>query len=133
MTQGRFVSGTLKKFGASGRRLAVDVIIPSSLESSFEIIEKSFLPENVINPDGSKIIWITNIGLQAKGSQETAPDYYEIQVSRASTNLSRIDKVYIYVDNQAQALSPADFDVDYGGKVVYRLNLMDPASGLGGR
>jgi hypothetical protein len=132
MAQGHFVSGNSKHFGAKGRKLAVDVIIPSALAANFDVIEKAFLPDNITHPDGSQIIWFNNIGLQAKNNTAEVSDYYEIQISRASFKLKRFDQVYIYVNGQAQPLSPADFNLDVGGKVVLRLNLIDPAIGIGG-
>jgi hypothetical protein len=133
MPQGRFVSGELKQFTASGRKIAVDVIIPSSLAANFDVIEKAFLPENTLKPDGSRIIWINNIGLKAKNTSAAVNDYYEVQITRANTNLSRIDRVYLFVNGQAQPLAQSDFDLDFNGKVTLRLNLIDPPIGLDGR
>lgn len=133
MAQGRFVSGELKRFSGGGRRLAVDVILPAALAANFEVVEKEYLPENTTRPDGARLIWVNNIGLQPIGSPAEVNDYYEVQISRAGVNLSRIEKVFIYVNNQAQALSAADFDLDFSGKVALRLNLIDPPIGLDGR
>ncbi len=133
MAQGRFVSGEVKRFGGGGRRLSVDVIVPGSLAANYDVIEKDYLPENIARPDGTKVIWFNNIGLQAKGNPAPISDYYEVQVSRAGVNLTHIDNVYIYVNNQAQPLAAEDVDVNFGGKVAFRLNLIDPPIGLDGR
>ena len=132
MAQGKFVSGNVKRFNAVGRKAAVDVIVPASLAENFEAIEKAFLPDDLTLSDGTKIVWFNNVGLQPKGNATEVSDYYEIQVSRGVFNFKRFDKVYIYVNGQAQALDPQDFNLDFGGKVAIRLNLLDPAIGIGG-
>lgn len=125
--QGSFVKGNVKSFAAHGRKKAADVIISDALSASFDVIEKPDLPA-----DGDGIVWVTNVGLKPKGSDTNVTDYYEVQFSYAGI-FDQVSSVYIYVNNAAQALAASEFHVNGSGKKVnLRLNLIDPAIGVGG-
>lgn len=128
--QGRYVSGTKVPVVGGPGRIDVDVIIPDKLATNFNVIRKDFLPSNA-----GGIVWFNNVGLQAKSGNPAVDDYYEVQIQRLRIPpaAKQARKVYIWVNDAAQELSADDFDIDWNGLVTLRLNIADPAVGVGGR
>jgi hypothetical protein len=125
--QGSFVKGQVKSFAAHGRKHAADVIISDTLAGKFDVEEKAYLPE-----DGGGIVWVTNLGLKPKGSDNNVTEYYEVQFSYAGA-IDQVTSVYIFVNNAAQQLAASEFSINPSGKKVsLRLNLIDPPIGVGG-
>lgn len=129
MAQGRFVSGNKVPFTGKPGRIDVDVIIPNNLAEKFNVIQKDDMPSNA-----GGIVWLNNVGLQAKSGNPAVDDYYEVQImrTRIPPNAQQARKVYIWVNNAAQELSSSDFDINWNGLVTLRLKIADPAIGVGG-
>jgi hypothetical protein len=127
--QGRFVSGTKVPIAGGAGRIDVDVIIPDKLSQNFNVIRKDYMPSNA-----GGIVWLNNVGLQAKSGNPNVDDYYEVQITRTRIppQAQKVRKVYIWVNNAAQELNSSDFATDWSGLVTLRLNIADPAIGVGG-
>lgn len=135
--QGRFVQGISKQVGGGGRKQDVEVIVPDSLSGRFEVIKKAYMPD-----DGNGIVWVTNVGLKPLSDDQTVTDYYEVRIPRKpvlaalrklNSELKDLDQVYIYFNRQVQALNSNDYVLDDNSIIALRLNLADPAVGIGGR
>ena len=125
--QGSFVKGQVKTFAAHGRKRTADVIISDGLAGKFDVVEKAYLPE-----DGNGIVWVNNLGLKPKGSDNNVTEYYEVQFSYSGI-IDQVSAVYIYVNNAAQRLAASEFSINPSGKKInLRLKLIDPPIGVGG-
>jgi hypothetical protein len=130
---GHFVSGKSISFQAIGRKREVLVILPTSLDAKFMAVSKSLpdtLPSEV---DGRKIVWINNIGLEAKvqNARVDSGEFYEVQfVKPQAKNAGEF--ILVYWDGQTtQQIQQSDYAEISGNKVAVRLQLEDPPIGWG--
>lgn len=132
---GHFVSGELFSFLAEGRKREVQVILPSSLGAKFTVVSKSM--PNILPSEayGKKIVWINNIGLEAKleNASVDAGDFYEIQFVKPQAK-NADEFILVYWDGETtQQIQSSDFVEISENKVAVRLQLVDPPVGWGTR
>ncbi len=132
---GHFVSGEVLSFLAEGRKREVRVILPSSLGAKFTAVSKSMPNTLPSEAYGKKIVWINNIGLEAKVQDASVDsgEFYEIQfVKPQAKNAGEF--ILVYWDGLVtQKISQSDFAEISGNKVAVRLQLVDPPVGWGTR
>ncbi len=134
-TVGHFVSGEMKTFAAGGGKRKVELIIPSSLAVKFNTVSKSVPADLAKNWNGFQIVWINNIGLEAKitGADIDQGEYYEIQFIKPQI-ANVVESILVYWDGQSiRTIGKNDYEEISGGKIAVRMQLIDPPVGWGGR
>ena len=127
--KGKFVEGDQLPVTASGAEKALDLILPSTLSSKYDV-EK--LSTSGLDPlhDGYQITWVNNFKLNLKPgkTKKNTKVYYEIQFEKPDvTNLH----LFIYDGSAISMLASSDWATTTDGKVALRLKGDDPAVGWG--